>query len=117
MLEQVIFYLSWILIAVGVFLVITGAVGVLKFPDFFSRLHPAGIIDSCATMCIIGGLILQHGFTLFTLKLVILALFILITGPTATHVLAKAAMLQGIALPNKKVGASAKQPSNDGGKA
>ncbi len=102
MVEQILFYISWALIFVGVFLIFTGALGVLRFPDFFSRLHPAGMIDSCAVLFIVAGLVVQHGFTLFSLKLVLLALFILITGPTATHVLAKVAMLQGVVLPKKQ---------------
>lgn len=102
MLEQTIFYISWGLIGTGVLLAFTAAIGVLRFPDFFSRMHPAGIIDSCAMLCIVSGLMLQHGFTLFTAKLALLALFILITGPTATHVLAKVAMTQGVPLPSKQ---------------
>ena len=100
--EEILFYLSWALIGLGVFLIFTGAVGVLRFPDFFTRLHPAGMIDSCGLFCVIAGLIVQHGFTLFSGKLILLTLFIFMTGPTATHVLAKVAMLQGVALPQKQ---------------
>ncbi len=115
MLEQILFYISWLLIGLGIFLIFTGAVGVLRFTDFFSRLHPAGIIDSCAVLCIVGGLMLQHGFTLFTGKLVLLAIFILITGPTSTHVLAKTALLQGEPLPNKpSLGGAQAKPEKEG---
>jgi multicomponent Na+:H+ antiporter subunit G len=108
MIETFFLWSGWFLIFLGVFLVITGALGILRFPDIFSRLHPAGIIDSCATICILLGLVLHHGFTLFSGKLILLTLLILITGPTATHVLAKVAMLQGTPLPKKQGGKNSK---------
>jgi len=63
----------------------------MRFPDIFSRLHPAGVTDSLGAPMVIMGCIMQSGFNLVSLKLSILILLILITSPTACHALAKAA--------------------------
>lgn len=93
---------SWILIFSGAFLILSGSLGVLRFPDMFSRLHPAGITDSLGAPLVLLGLIAQEGFTIVSLKILILILFILITSPTACHALAKAAYNDQINNPKDK---------------
>lgn len=83
-------------ILLGAFFVLTGALGILRMPDFFSRLHPAGVTDSLGVTCVLGGLILHAGLTLVGGKLALLMLFLLLTSPTACHALAKAAFLSGM---------------------
>jgi len=79
------------LITIGVFLLISGSLGLLRFPDIFTRLHAAGVSDSLgAPLCIIGLMVLE-GFTMITLKLFLLLILLLLTSPTACHALAKAA--------------------------
>ena len=67
----------------------------LRMPDFFTRMHAASVIDTLGAGLIIVGLILQSGFTLASLKLVILGLLIFFTSPTASHALANAALERG----------------------
>lgn len=87
-------YIGYILIGLGLVFVVTGTIGVLRFPDFFTRLHPAGITDSLgAPLCIIG-LMFIDGFTIFSLKLFLLVLILFLTCPTACHAMAKAAYKQ-----------------------
>lgn len=86
-----------VLILLGAFFALTGALGILRMPDFFSRLHPAGVTDSLATPCLLIGLMLHAGLTLVSGKLLLLMLFLLLTSPTACHALAKAAFLSGMA--------------------
>ncbi|MCH2546260.1 MAG: monovalent cation/H(+) antiporter subunit G [Alphaproteobacteria bacterium] len=106
------------LILLGAFFVLTGALGILRMPDFFSRLHPAGVTDSLGVTFIIFGLILHTGFTLTSAKLLLLMLFILLTSPTACHALAKSAFLSGMAdedikkLKHAKSGESVKRTTN-----
>lgn len=87
--------ISWILISLGCFFAFTGALGIIRMPDVYTRLHAAGLSDSIGAPLILIGFAVQYGFTLVALKIIILALFLLITGPTATHALAKAAILTG----------------------
>lgn len=88
--------LSWILLISGIFFGLTGAIGLFRFPDFFSRVHAASITDSIAAILIISGLILQSDFGLTAVKLIFIMLFLLVTSPTASHVLAKAARHGGM---------------------
>ena len=79
----------------GVFCVI-GAVGLLRMPDLYTRMHAASVTDTLGAGLILAGLILQAGLTLVTAKLVVIALLILFTTPTATHALARAAFVRGV---------------------
>tara|TARA_E500000331_G_scaffold319923_1_gene333008 strand:- start:727 stop:1047 length:321 start_codon:yes stop_codon:yes gene_type:complete len=88
--------LSWILLISGSAFCIISAIGVLRLPDYFSRIHAAGILDSVGTGALILGLMLQGGFTLVTVKLFMILAIIVITGPTATHALARAALHGGL---------------------
>ena len=68
----------------------------LRLPDFYARLHGAGMIDTLGAGLILTGLMLQAGLSLVTVKLLFVLFFILITSPTATHAIAHAAHVQGL---------------------
>ena len=87
--------LSWLLIAAGCAFMVIGGVGLVRLPDLFSRFHAAGITDTAGAGLILAGIMLQAGLTLITVKLIFILIFILITSPTATHALARAAHLAG----------------------
>lgn len=84
--------LSWILLLTGGALVMVGGIGLIRLPDFFSRLHAVSIPDTLGAALITAGLMIQAGLTLVSLKLLLILLFLLFTGPTATHALAKTAL-------------------------
>ncbi len=88
--------LSWAFLVGGSFFILTGSIGLVRMPDFFSRTHPAGLIDTLGASLIIGGLILQGGFTQVSIKLVLILILLFLTSPTATHALAQAAMADGL---------------------
>ena len=88
--------LGWILILAGSFFLVTGAIGLIRFPDFWSRLHAVSVLDSAGVLLLLTGMCIQGGWSLVTVKLVIIGLFLLITGPTATHALANAALVSGL---------------------
>ena len=88
--------LSWVLILTGGAFGIIGGIGLLRLPDFFSRIHAASLTDSMCAPCIIAGLMLQSGLTLVTVKLAFLIVFLYVTSPTASHALAKAALHGGL---------------------
>tara|TARA_B100001564_G_scaffold304477_1_gene273072 strand:+ start:121 stop:438 length:318 start_codon:yes stop_codon:yes gene_type:complete len=92
--------IGYVLIAFGAFFVLSGAVGVVRMPDFFTRLHPAGVIDGIGAPLLFLGLACLHGWSLFSGKLILLVIFLLITAPTATHVLAKTAAFSGYPIKN-----------------
>jgi multicomponent Na+:H+ antiporter subunit G len=84
--------LSWVCLAVGVAFALIGALGMLRLPDVFSRMHAAGIIDACAAGLVLLGLAWQAPSWLVAVKLFLIYVFILYTSPTATHALARAAL-------------------------
>ena len=88
--------LSWVLILIGGFSVIAGAIGVLRFPDVYTRMHAASITDTLGAGTIIAGLILQAGLTLVSAKLFLILIFIFFTSPTSSFALAHAALSSGI---------------------
>ena len=84
--------LSWLSLLAGGALVVTGGIGLLRLPDFFTRLHAASLTDTLGFAFIVLGLALQSGAGLTSLKLFLALAFLLLTGPVATHALAKAAL-------------------------
>jgi len=95
-LELIIEALSWVFIVSGSVFVIIGAFGTLRFPDFWSRLHAASITDSAGMILLVIGMCLQAGPTLITVKLLVIGVFLFITGPTSTHAIANAALVTGL---------------------
>ena len=88
--------LSWLLLAAGGLFCVIGALGLLRMPDFYTRLHAASVIETLGAGLLLLGMMLQAGLTLVTVKLVFIALLIFFTSPTATHALARAARLRGL---------------------
>lgn len=87
--------LSWALLLTGSAFAVIGGIGLLRMPDVYTRMHAASLTDTMAPMCILGGLMIQGGFTLVSAKLVIILLFLLFTSPVAAHALSAAALAQG----------------------
>lgn len=87
---------SYGLIAAGVFFLLVGAFGLLRFPEFYTRLHATGVTDTGGAELILLGLMIQTGWSLTTLKLALIALFLFLTSPTATHAIANAAHVAGL---------------------
>ena len=92
---------SWALILIGSGLVLIGTFGFFRLPDFWSRLHAASVIDSGGMILIVLGMCFQAGLSLITVKLFFIAIFLVITGPTATHAVANAALVSGLMIKNK----------------
>lgn len=87
--------LSALCLLAGGFLCITGGVGLLRMPDFFSRVHAAGVTETLATPLLLTGLALQMEWSLDLFKVLIIGVLVLATNPTATHATAKAALHGG----------------------
>jgi multicomponent Na+:H+ antiporter subunit G len=85
-----------IFLIIGCFFIFVSAIGVVRFPDFFSRIHPAGKSDTMGQTMVLIGLMVYEGFTLVSVKLLFIIIFIFIANPTATHALANAAYNAGV---------------------
>ena len=88
--------LSWACLLAGGFFCIVGAIGLVRMPDFYTRVHSASVLDTLGAGLVLLGLLLQAGFTLVGAKLVVLGLLLFFASPTATHALVRAAMHRGL---------------------
>lgn len=114
MAETVLNVISSIFLITGGVFGVLGGIGLIRFPDFYTRLHAAGITDTLCALLILTGLIIQAGLALVSIKLVLILLFLLFTAPTASHALARAAWAEGIK-PNMPDGQDAANPKSEGG--
>ncbi|MBK9976050.1 MAG: monovalent cation/H(+) antiporter subunit G [Planctomycetes bacterium] len=89
-----------LLLALGSFFSLTCAVGVLRFPDFFSRLHPAGKNDTACVLLFGAAMVLEslrydYGYLVWG-RLLLLVLFAMFSSPIACHAITQAAYLDGL---------------------
>ncbi len=87
--------LSWVLLTLGGFSVLIGGIGALRMPDLYTRMHAASVTDSMGAMLVLVGIMLQAGWSLATIKLIAILLFLILTSPTSSYALASAALLAG----------------------
>jgi multicomponent Na+:H+ antiporter subunit G len=87
---------SWLLLAAGGLACAIGGLGMLRMPDFYTRIHAASVSDAVGAGLILAGLLLQAGTVLVALKLLVVGLLIFFTSPVATHALARAALHRGL---------------------
>ncbi len=88
--------LSVIFIIGGLFFFSTATIGLMRFPDFYTRLHATGKGDTLAVFLALIGLGINEGFTLTGLKIMFIAVFMILAQPTATHAISRAGMRSGL---------------------
>jgi multicomponent Na+:H+ antiporter subunit G len=79
------------LMVCGFFFFFTATIGLLRFPDFYTRLHATGKGDTLAVFLCLVGLGVSCGFSLTSIKIVFIAVFMFLAQPTATHAISRAA--------------------------
>jgi multicomponent Na+:H+ antiporter subunit G len=82
----------------GLFFLSISGIGLLRFPDFYSRNHAVGKSETLGSILLLGGLAIYNGLEITSGKLVIILLFIALANPTATHIVARAAFRSGLQL-------------------
>lgn len=90
-MDSVITGISALCAVLGIILIVSGGVGVIRLPDFYTRMHAAGVTETLAAFFILVVLMLEVGWGIGFFKLLFILLFVLITSPTASHALGKAA--------------------------
>ncbi len=92
-----------LLLFAGLFFFTGGAVGILRFPDFYSRLHPAGKLDTLGSFLALLALALFNlhhfslGALLTSMKILLILVFVFLASPTATHAIVDAGVRAGLA--------------------
>ena len=89
---------------IGSLSIIIGACGLIKFPDVFSRVHAAGMIDTGGTAFFLLGMMVQTGWSLITIKLLLISIFIFFTSPVSSHVIVNLARQKKIIPFGRKIG-------------
>ncbi|MCB1139879.1 MAG: monovalent cation/H(+) antiporter subunit G [Leptospiraceae bacterium] len=87
---------SVVLVSAGIFFMLVGSVGIIRLPDFFSRTHAVSKSDTLGMLLAIIGIIIYEGFTLSSLKLALVVVFIALANPIGTHALGRAAFRKGV---------------------
>ena len=87
---------SGFFIVCGVVALLIGSLGLLRLPDVYCRIHAVGMIDTAGASFIILGMIIHEGFTLVSVKLVLIGVFLFFTSPIATHAVAQVALKSGV---------------------
>jgi len=95
--------ISAVLMVAGAFFFFTASIGMLRFPDFYTRMHAAGKGDTLGAFLMLSGMALYNlnaGFSLFaflvSVKIMLIAVFIFVANPTACHAITKAALDAGV---------------------
>ena len=85
-----------LLLVTGTLILLTGAIGILRLPDFYTRLHVLGKNDTLGVALVALGIALLEGFTLESGKILLILLFVALANPTVTHALGRAAHRGGL---------------------
>ena len=95
-MNAVVDVLSWICLLAGGAFCMVGALGMVRMPEFYTRLHAASVIETAGAGLMLLGMLLQAGLSLIAVKLVMIGLLLFFASPTATHALARAALYRGV---------------------
>jgi multicomponent Na+:H+ antiporter subunit G len=99
-----------VLLLSGLFFYTGGTIGIIRFPDCYTRLHPAGKLDTMGLLLSSAGLAIVNleeftlGHVITASKILLIAVFVFIASPTATHAIMDAAVRSGLAPWSKKRG-------------
>jgi multicomponent Na+:H+ antiporter subunit G len=85
-----------ILLCGGLFFLLLGSVGIVRFPDFYTRLHPAGKSETMGASLVVLSLAVHEGWALVALKVVLVQIFIFFGNPAAAHAMGRAAWRAGL---------------------
>ena len=96
MMDLALELLTWLSFLAGGFFLIAGGVGLIRFPDFYTRMHAAGMTDTLGAALLLLGMVVQSGDVLTAIKLIMIGFFIFFTSPTATYAIAHAAFTGGL---------------------
>jgi multicomponent Na+:H+ antiporter subunit G len=88
--------LAVVLLGLGLVFLLLGGIGIVRFPDFFTRLHPAGKSETAGASLVILSLAVHEGFTLLAAKVVLVQVFIFFATPAASHAMGRVAYRVGL---------------------
>lgn len=91
MIAKGLLVLSWVYILFGM-------IGIFRFSNMYSRLLTSSKIDTVASITVLIALIFHSGFSIFSVRLLLILVFVMVTNPISNHVIARSAYLNGITI-------------------
>jgi multicomponent Na+:H+ antiporter subunit G len=91
--------MNWLvlgLISIGAVFLVVSCIGLLRFPDFYTRAHAVGKAETLGCVLVLTGLAVHNGAHLVSAKILLILVIIFITNPTATHALMRSAYRSGV---------------------
>lgn len=95
-MSEALHVLSALCLGGGGLFCMVGGVGLIRMPDFYTRMHAASVIETMGAGLILLGLMLEAGLSLVSVKLAMVGLLLFFASPSASHALARAALLRGL---------------------
>lgn len=89
---------AYVLLGIGAACALIGAMGILRFPDVYNRIHAQTVVVVGGVIVMLLGAGVLEGFSSYTLKALIIALFLFLTNPVGSHAIARAAHKSGVKL-------------------
>ena len=89
MLEWILFGLTALFLALGLFVLAVGIVGQYRFRYVLNRMHAASMGDSLGILLVVAGLCLSCGDGWMILKMLLMVVFLWIASPTGSHLIAR----------------------------
>lgn len=89
-------YVGMALMVVGLFFLMVGAIGVVRFPDVYSRSHAVGLTDSLGAFFTLSGLALYQGLNGNLVRVLIVLALLYLLNPVMTHATVRAALRSGV---------------------
>jgi multicomponent Na+:H+ antiporter subunit G len=95
--------LAYLLLGIGSACAVIGSIGIVRFPDFYNRVHANTVVVVGGSMMLMVGAGILGGLSVFTIKAVVIAIFVFLANPVSAHALARAAHKSGVELWEKSV--------------
>lgn len=97
-------YIGYVLISLGLLFSVIGIIGLLRFHGFYTRIAITGKLDTIGFLLIMIGVVVIKGLSFFSLKVILVLAFGIITNPLATHAIARSAYKGGFGIKESKHG-------------
>jgi multicomponent Na+:H+ antiporter subunit G len=89
-------YFAIFFLTVGVLFLLLGSIGVIRFPDFYTRTHAMSKPDTLGLILSLSGIAILNGWNLTSLKLILVVFFVALANSSSTHALGRAALKTGL---------------------
>jgi len=93
--------IAYILMGIGGFFAIVTVIGLLRFPDVYTRIHAGAVVLTISGVLISTGAAIYVWELFLSIKIFLIGLFFLISNPMATHAISRASYRKNIALPRE----------------